>query len=115
MVPDNNNQVGGFSGNSLWGSSPAIDVRRNQVYVGSGERATPRAYVDWRLPVLLDSKQGAATAGAHLALACEGGAVLMAPPQPLGWGIARLLLRLQPNQAVCCGLRAFLLAYREQL
>lgn len=37
LAPDNNNTVGGFSGNSLWGSSPAIDVRRNQVYIATGD------------------------------------------------------------------------------
>lgn len=37
MMPDNNNATGGFSGNSLWGSSPAIDVRRNQVYIATGD------------------------------------------------------------------------------
>jgi polyvinyl alcohol dehydrogenase (cytochrome) len=37
MTPDNNGQVGGFSGKSLWGSSPAIGVRRNRVYIGSGD------------------------------------------------------------------------------
>jgi polyvinyl alcohol dehydrogenase (cytochrome) len=39
MAPDNNNQVGGFSGSSLWGSSPAIDLRRNQVYISTGDSA----------------------------------------------------------------------------
>lgn len=45
MAPDNNNQVGGFSGNSLWGSSPAIDVRRNQVYIATGNNyEAPEVY-----------------------------------------------------------------------
>jgi hypothetical protein len=38
MAPDNNDQPGGFSGNSLWGSSPALDIRRNQVYIATGNK-----------------------------------------------------------------------------
>jgi polyvinyl alcohol dehydrogenase (cytochrome) len=36
MAPANNGQTGGFSGNSVWGSSPAVDVARNQVYIATG-------------------------------------------------------------------------------
>uniref|UniRef100_A0A383VAH7 Pyrrolo-quinoline quinone repeat domain-containing protein n=1 Tax=Tetradesmus obliquus TaxID=3088 RepID=A0A383VAH7_TETOB len=36
MAPDNNGQTGAFSGNSVWGSSPAVDVARNQVYIATG-------------------------------------------------------------------------------
>lgn len=31
MAPDNKNKPGGFSGNSVWGSSPSVDVLRKQV------------------------------------------------------------------------------------
>jgi len=36
MAPDNKYLPGGISGNSLWGSSPAVDILRNQVYVATG-------------------------------------------------------------------------------
>lgn len=36
MVPDNRGGTDGFSGNSIWGSSPAVDVLRNQVYIATG-------------------------------------------------------------------------------
>lgn len=35
-VPDNGGQTGGFSGNSVWGSSPVVDVVRKQVYIATG-------------------------------------------------------------------------------
>lgn len=38
MTPDNFETTDGFSGNSIWGSSPAIDVRRNQVYISTGNK-----------------------------------------------------------------------------
>lgn len=36
MTPDNFNKSGGFSGAAVWGSSPAIDVSRNSVYIATG-------------------------------------------------------------------------------
>ncbi|CAI9092695.1 OLC1v1028012C1 [Oldenlandia corymbosa var. corymbosa] len=36
-IPDNGGQLGGYSGASIWGSSPAIDVLRQLVYVGTGQ------------------------------------------------------------------------------
>lgn len=36
MLPDNNNQTGLYAGAAIWGSSPAIDVVRNLVYVATG-------------------------------------------------------------------------------
>ena len=36
MAPDNGNAVDGFSGNSVWGSSPAIDPVRGLVYIATG-------------------------------------------------------------------------------
>jgi polyvinyl alcohol dehydrogenase (cytochrome) len=38
VTPDNGGTTGGFSGNSIWGSSPAVDVRRNQVYISTGNK-----------------------------------------------------------------------------
>ena len=35
-VPDNQGVVGGYSGGAIWGATPAIDVARNSVYVGTG-------------------------------------------------------------------------------
>lgn len=35
-VPDNGGQPGGYSGGSVWGSTPAIDPKRNSVYIGTG-------------------------------------------------------------------------------
>ena len=35
-VPDNGGKVGGYSGAAIWGSSPAIDPKRNLVYIGTG-------------------------------------------------------------------------------
>ncbi|XP_057251856.1 uncharacterized protein LOC104898088 [Beta vulgaris subsp. vulgaris] len=35
-LPDNGGKLGGYSGAAIWGSSPAIDIIRNRVYVGSG-------------------------------------------------------------------------------
>lgn len=37
----------GYSGNAVWGSSPAVDVARNQLYVATGNNYTaPQSYVD---------------------------------------------------------------------
>lgn len=36
MTPDNKDLPGGFSGNSVWGSAPSVDVRRNVVYIATG-------------------------------------------------------------------------------
>jgi len=47
MSPDNGNAVGGFSGNSVWGSSPAIDPVRGLVYIATGNNyAIPQAMAD---------------------------------------------------------------------
>lgn len=35
-IPDNGGRRGGYSGGAIWGSSPAIDVVRQLVYVGTG-------------------------------------------------------------------------------
>lgn len=35
-VPDNHNQPGGYSGAAVWGSTPAIDPKRNLVYIATG-------------------------------------------------------------------------------
>jgi len=35
----------GFSGNALWGSSPAIDTKRKQVYVATGNNYSVPQYV----------------------------------------------------------------------
>jgi len=35
-APDNGGKAGGYSGNSVWGSTPAIDTARNSVYVATG-------------------------------------------------------------------------------
>ncbi|MCD7464396.1 hypothetical protein HAX54_052657 [Datura stramonium] len=35
-LPDNGGRLGGYSGAAIWGSSPAIDVARGFVYVGTG-------------------------------------------------------------------------------
>ncbi|KAL3731721.1 hypothetical protein ACJRO7_028582 [Eucalyptus globulus] len=39
-IPDNGGKRGGYSGASIWGSSPAIDPRRRLVYVGTGQLYT---------------------------------------------------------------------------
>ncbi|KAG4922645.1 hypothetical protein JHK86_051458 [Glycine max] len=36
MLPDNNNRRGEYAGAAIWGSSPSIDVKRNHVYIGTG-------------------------------------------------------------------------------
>ncbi|KAJ0039097.1 hypothetical protein Pint_22684 [Pistacia integerrima] len=36
MLPDNGGKLGGYSGAAVWGSSPAIDVKRRRVYIGTG-------------------------------------------------------------------------------
>ena len=36
MLPDNGGKLGGYSGAAVWGSSPAIDIKRRLVYVGTG-------------------------------------------------------------------------------
>ncbi|KNA08743.1 hypothetical protein SOVF_159910, partial [Spinacia oleracea] len=35
-VPDNGGKLGGYAGAAVWGSSPAIDIIRNRVYIGTG-------------------------------------------------------------------------------
>ncbi|XP_006363936.1 polyvinylalcohol dehydrogenase-like [Solanum tuberosum] len=35
-LPDNGGRLGGYSGAAIWGSSPAIDIARGHVYVGTG-------------------------------------------------------------------------------
>ncbi len=41
MVPE------GFSGGAVWGSSPAIDAKRGQVYIGTGNNySVPQAVLD---------------------------------------------------------------------
>ncbi|KAL3501340.1 hypothetical protein ACH5RR_035789, partial [Cinchona calisaya] len=35
-IPDNGGKLGGYSGGAIWGSSPAIDIIRQLVYVGTG-------------------------------------------------------------------------------
>ncbi|POO00002.1 PQQ-dependent membrane bound dehydrogenase, glucose/quinate/shikimate-related [Trema orientale] len=39
-IPDNGGKRGGYAGAAIWGSSPAIDVRRRHVYVGTGQLYT---------------------------------------------------------------------------
>jgi outer membrane protein assembly factor BamB len=39
-LPDNEGQLGGYSGAAIWGSSPAIDVTRRLVFVGTGNLYT---------------------------------------------------------------------------
>lgn len=36
MLPDNNNQRGGYAGAAIWGSSPSIDPIRKHVYIATG-------------------------------------------------------------------------------
>nr|XP_043630775.1 polyvinylalcohol dehydrogenase-like [Erigeron canadensis] len=36
MLPDNNGSTNKYSGAGLWGSSPSIDIQRNEVYIGTG-------------------------------------------------------------------------------
>lgn len=40
MLPDNGGQLGAYSGAAIWGSSPAIDVLRGQVYIATGNLYT---------------------------------------------------------------------------
>lgn len=40
MLPDNGGSLGGYSGAAIWGSSPAIDISRRQVYVATGNLYT---------------------------------------------------------------------------
>lgn len=35
-LPDNGGKLGGYAGGAIWGSSPAIDLRRQLVYVATG-------------------------------------------------------------------------------
>lgn len=39
-VPDNGGQVGGYSGNAVWGSNPVVDPRRGLLYIGTGNNYT---------------------------------------------------------------------------
>ena len=36
MLPDNQNKLGGYAGAAIWGSSPSIDIKRNHVYIATG-------------------------------------------------------------------------------
>ena len=36
MVPDNNGNLGGYSGGGVWSSTPVIDLKRDAIYVGTG-------------------------------------------------------------------------------
>ncbi|KAK6913230.1 Pyrrolo-quinoline quinone repeat [Dillenia turbinata] len=36
MLPDNNGSRGEYAGAAVWGSSPSIDINRNQVYIATG-------------------------------------------------------------------------------
>jgi glucose dehydrogenase len=36
MVPDNHGEVGFYSGAAVWGSSPAIDIAHNTIYIATG-------------------------------------------------------------------------------
>lgn len=40
MAPDNGGQPGGYSGDGVWGSSPAVDPATGEVYVGTGNNYT---------------------------------------------------------------------------
>jgi polyvinyl alcohol dehydrogenase (cytochrome) len=40
MTPDNGGKPGGYSGDAVWGSSPAIDALNFRVYVGTGNAYT---------------------------------------------------------------------------
>lgn len=40
IVPDNGGNLGGYSGAAIWGSSPAIDIVRRLVFVGTGNLYT---------------------------------------------------------------------------
>lgn len=44
-LPDNGGKQGGYAGAAIWGSSPAIDVKRRHVYVGTGQLYTAPAEV----------------------------------------------------------------------
>ena len=35
-LPDNQNKLGGYAGAAIWGSSPSIDIKRNHVYIATG-------------------------------------------------------------------------------
>ncbi|KAH9773786.1 hypothetical protein KPL71_013426 [Citrus sinensis] len=45
MLPDNGGKREGYSGAAVWGSSPAIDVIRRRVYIGTGNLYTAPAEV----------------------------------------------------------------------
>lgn len=40
MLPANGGKTGGYSGNAIWGSTPAIDPANSMVYVGTGNNYT---------------------------------------------------------------------------
>lgn len=40
MLPDNGGKLGNYSGVAVWGSSPSIDVKRNSVYIATGNLYT---------------------------------------------------------------------------
>ncbi|XAR65164.1 Polyvinyl alcohol dehydrogenase (cytochrome) [Bertholletia excelsa] len=39
-IPNNGGKLGGYAGAAIWGSSPAVDVRRGLVYIGTGQLYT---------------------------------------------------------------------------
>jgi polyvinyl alcohol dehydrogenase (cytochrome) len=45
MTPSNGGKPGGYSGAAVWGSTPAVDLRRSMVYVGTGNDYTVPAGV----------------------------------------------------------------------
>ncbi len=50
-IPENGGQPGGYSGNAVWGSTPAIDPSRKLVYVGTGNNYTvPADVADGSVP-----------------------------------------------------------------
>ncbi|KAF9626578.1 hypothetical protein IFM89_036093 [Coptis chinensis] len=36
VLPDNFNKFGEYAGAAIWGSSPSIDIKRNMIYIGTG-------------------------------------------------------------------------------
>lgn len=45
MVPDNGGRTGGYSGGSVWDSTPVVDPDRNSLYVGTGNNFSVPATV----------------------------------------------------------------------
>jgi polyvinyl alcohol dehydrogenase (cytochrome) len=46
MVPDNHGMLNGYSGAGIWSSTPAIDQKRNMIYVGTGNNYSVPAAVE---------------------------------------------------------------------